>query len=85
MNCNCKPDIEKKLLDNFIAQELKAENHQVELGGYGITFTESATVLRGYLPFRTTAEYPLKKGGTRNKKTEGSIFFNYCPFCGVKA
>lgn len=84
MNCNCKLDIEKKLLENFQAKAPEAVGHYVELGGYGLVVTEKAMMLRGFLPYKAGAEYPLKKGGVRNKKMDGSMFFSYCPFCGVK-
>ena len=28
---------------------------------------------------------PLKSGGSKPKKTKGSMVFSFCPFCGVDA
>lgn len=85
MNCNCKLDIEKKLLENLQAAAPEAAGHYVELNGYGLAITDNTMVLRGYMPYKASAEYPLKKGGTRNKKMAGTMVFSYCPFCGAKA
>ena len=85
MTCNCKSDIEKKLLENFKSSAPEAAGHDVELSGYGFVLGEGSMMFRGYMPYKASAEYQLKKGGVRNKKIEGSMFFSYCPFCGVKA
>ena len=83
MTCNCKDGIEAKLTERFKAQAPEATDHGVTLQGYG--YCMSATITnRAYMPYKTTAEFPLKKGGTKVKSTTGSMFFNYCPFCGVK-
>lgn len=84
MSCNCKSDIEKKLLENFQSKAPEAAGHFVELCGYGFTITEGKMELRGYMPYKAGAQYPLKKGGMREKKMDGSMFFSCCPFCGAK-
>lgn len=85
MNCNCKSDLEKKLLERFIEKEPGALEPSAELTGYGFGFTETGTVLIGYMPFKITATHPLKNGGTKRKSSTSNMHFSYCPFCGVKA
>ncbi len=85
-DCTCKKDIEQKLLERFKAQQPDATAHEASLQGYGfgIDPTGNRMVLRGFLPYRTTAVFPLKKGGSKSKTTTGNMYFSYCPFCGVK-
>ena len=85
MNCNCKADLEAKLLKMFQEQTPEATNHYVELKGYGMVVVGNTLKLQGYMPAAVSATYPLKKGGTREKTTTRSMFFSFCPFCGTKA
>lgn len=81
-NCTCKKDIEARLLDRFKASAPDATDHGVELQGYGLVVTDHALESRPYMPFKATANYPQKKGGSKVKTTTQSMMFNYCPFCG---
>lgn len=82
--CDCRKDLEQKLTERYQAQEPTARDHKVTLQGYGLTLTGNKFMERGYMPYETFAYVPLKKGGEKPKKTTGSMFFSFCPFCGEK-
>ena len=82
--CDCKKDIEAKLLERFVEQTPAAEGHKVKLQGYGLIFGAAASE-RAYMPIEATASHLLKKGGMKSKTTKQNMFFNFCPFCGVVA
>lgn len=84
--CNCKSEIEAKLLERFKTQQPDASQHKVTLKGYGFGVEEKsgALVVRGFIPYEAFALVPLKKGGSKPKKTMGNMFFSYCPYCGAK-
>ena len=85
MNCDCRKELNDKLTARFKEMEPTATSHKVELQGYGIGITpEGGCVSRPFMEYKTFANVPLKKGGTKPKKTSGNMFFSYCPFCGVK-
>ena len=82
--CNCRADIEAKLLANFEKAAPEAEAHGVTLQGYGFTVVGNAMVMRGFMPYEAQADYQTKSGGRKVKKLKGTMVFNYCPFCGEK-
>lgn len=82
--CTCKADIEAKFLERFKEQQPEATDHGVELAGYGLCVVGNALKAFPCMPVRLSALHPLKKGGTKLKKSESSMFFSYCPFCGIK-
>lgn len=84
MICECKENIEAKLLERFKEQSPEATEHSLELQGYGIYMTADRLECKPYMPIEAQALYPLKKGGTKLKKTKQNMVFNYCPFCGLK-
>lgn len=81
--CDCRKDLEAKLTEKFRQQAPRATGHKVVLQGYAICLGESL-YSRAFMPYKATAEHPLKKGGTKVKSEEGSMFFAFCPFCGEK-
>ena len=82
--CDCKKELEAKLTERYRAQEPDAREHKVALQGYGIALVGNTMLLRGLMPYETFARVPLSKGGEKPKKTKGSMFFSFCPFCGEK-
>lgn len=85
MNCECKKELESKLLARFKEQSPEAFNHDAALSGYGLALTGNTMKSRAYMDVKQTANFPLKKGGSKQKTVSLSMFFSYCPFCGVKA
>jgi hypothetical protein len=81
--CDCRKEIEKKLLERFKQQKPDAKNHAVILNGYSYVVRDGFHE-KGYMDILTNADYPLKKGGFRNKNETQKMFFSFCPFCGQK-
>lgn len=82
-SCDCQQRIEEKLLDRFKLSATDASDHCVELQGYALLFVDSGVISKPVMPYKTSAIYPLKKGGTKQKTVTANMIFNYCPFCGV--
>lgn len=81
--CECRKDIEEKLLARFIEKSPSASNHEVSLKGYAIVIGETLSS-RPFMPATLMADHPLKKGGLKRKTEEIKMLFTYCPFCGTK-
>jgi hypothetical protein len=82
--CDCKSDIEAKLTERFAQKEPKGRGHQVELQGYGMVIIDNTAKVLPCMTYEAFAYMPLVKGGERPKKSTGSMFFTYCPFCGER-
>lgn len=77
MTCNCVRDNEKRLAEHYGKQlgvPAKAEAKGVAIV-LGSTLSE-----RPYMPYAIKADKPGFKSA---KGKEISMFFNFCPFCGV--
>ena len=85
MNCNCKKELEEKLTQRFKEQNPEAAQHGCVIGGYGLALVGNRMEQRGFMEVKSTAKFPLKKGGIKEKTLNQSMFFSYCPFCGVSA
>ena len=83
MTCNCKAELEEKLTQRFKDESPEASDHQSAIVGYGFIFVGERMTQRGYMDVKSTATFPLKKGGEKKKTLKQSMFFSYCPFCGV--
>lgn len=83
--CNCKKELEEKLTVRLKEMEPTATDHKVTLQGYAITVSGNRCATRPFMEYKTFANVPLKKGGTKPKKTSGNMFFSVFPFCGEKA
>ena len=85
MNCNCKQELEAKLLEKLKAQHQNGSHHCVRLTGYGFTITADNKL--NQTPCMEVAQsvtVPKKSGGHKQIKPKLSMFFSYCPFCGEK-
>ena len=83
--CNCKKEIEKNLVGRVKEHDQEAKNHSVELMGYTLVVTASLGLqMKGCMETTYTADFPMKKGGYKQRKRVQNIVFNYCPFCGEK-
>lgn len=83
MTCNCKTSIEAKLVEHFKRREPRAQNVGAELKGYGMTLGNTLEIVP-CMEIAIQADMPLVKGSTKRKKITQTMFFTYCPFCGVK-
>jgi hypothetical protein len=85
MNCNCKKEIELKLLENYTKANPTAKEPDVSIQGYGFVIIGSGLQERGFLPVDSKAKFPTKAGVLKPKTTKQSMFWSFCPFCGVSA
>lgn len=87
MTCNCKKEIEAKLLAKAIAQYPEATEHKASLSkGYSLIIDKQSGECRDVarMPLEITAMFPLRNGNVKSKTIKMSMFFSFCPFCGVK-
>lgn len=85
MTCNCRADIEAKLLERIKAAKPDGKEHSAHLQGYAYGVSGASMVERPYMPFETQVIVPTKKpGGAKLVKAKGNMHFSYCPFCGTK-
>lgn len=81
--CNCRKDIEAKLLTRFKSTAPCATDHSASLTGYTLVLGAAITE-KGCMSIELTAKHPLKKGGVKSKTDRSQMIFTYCPFCGEK-
>ena len=87
MTCNCKKEIEEKILVNFISQTPEATGHKASLDkGYVLTMNRQTGECRNAacMPLETSAAFLLKNGNWKVRTNKVKMFFNFCPFCGTK-
>lgn len=87
MACNCESKIVDKLLERAKQEYPKALRGSVNLEGYGIGVNADMGLKTvAFMPYTYSADFPVKTGGIRGRKIKSRMrmFFNYCPFCGVR-
>lgn len=83
--CNCRTELTAKLLESVKKQRPDSTGHEVEIGGYAFTFTESGITGRDCLPVTIKHFVTIKKTGEKKLRTETTnLMASYCPFCGEK-
>lgn len=82
MTCNCRSELESKLLERFKSEAPTGQNHTVALSGYGFCIIDNKVIMRPFLEVTQTADMPKKAGGFSVKRTKLNMYFSYCPFCG---
>lgn len=80
--CNCRSEIEKKLLDRLKQQQPEAQDHLVEIKGYALLFGDTLES-KPYLPIEGSYKLTNKNGELKLKKLKDSMIASYCPFCGI--
>lgn len=84
MTCNCKTELQAKLLERFKETEPEAQDHCIEIQGYAFIFGKTVT-LKLATPVHFTGKYLVKKTGLlKEKTTKQNLIFTFCPFCGVR-
>lgn len=85
MTCNCKSEIEAKLLESFKAGRPDAQGHKAVLEGYGFAVVDNVLTLRPFMPIKYGAGHASKKSGLERWRNEkGFMQFSFCPFCGTR-
>ena len=83
--CNCKSEIEKKLLKLFIENEPEAKSHCATLEGYTLVLDGNRLVQKGCMQITLVAAHKVKKSGEfKAKKQTRNMIFEFCPFCGKR-
>lgn len=82
--CDCRKDLEEKILARFKTAAPDAKDHCAELSGYTFLLCDSGVTEVGCMVFKLTASHPLKKGGFKEKTERSNMIFTFCPFCGEK-
>lgn len=84
MTCECKTELQVKLLERFKETEPEAQDHCAEIQGYAFIFGKTVT-LKLATPVHFTGKYLIKKTGLlKEKTTKQNLIFTYCPFCGIR-
>jgi hypothetical protein len=82
--CDCRKDLESRLLERFIEQKPGTE-HKAQLSGYGFVFSADNTMtMRGCMPAEMSYMHTLKNGKVKLKKLVQNMLFTFCPFCGQR-
>lgn len=82
--CECKKEMEDKLLANFKEKAPGATGHAVELKGYTFTMHRGSNTLNEHpvMPLEASAQFTLKNGNTKMRRFKEKVLVNFCPFCG---
>lgn len=82
--CDCKEQIESKLLAWLIKQEPEGKEHKMSLLGYGVVFQEETLIEKPFMECEASYVRQQKNGKLRIRKGVNKVFFSFCPFCGLK-
>lgn len=83
--CNCRSEIEAKLLDRVKEQAPEASRaHKAELQGFVFGLTDKGITMRNGLTAAAEWEQRNKAGDFKLKKVKQSVRGTYCMFCGEK-
>ena len=82
MACNCKKDIEKRVTDRYAQDLIDSKDVSASLTGYAFTF-DAGVSMKPYMPIEVSHTKSSKAGVDRKRTEKVSMFFNFCPFCGV--
>lgn len=82
--CDCRKDLEARLLEDFRQRNPDATEHSATLNGYAFIFGSSVQ-MKGCMEVEYSARHAVKKGdGYKTKRTKSSMIFTFCPFCGER-
>lgn len=81
--CECKEDIERRVLEKFKHEHPDATGHEAEMGGYAIVFGKGGG-LRPAARIDLTAKGLTKTGKDKAIRSKVSMLATYCPYCGEK-
>ena len=82
--CECKKDIESRLLERFKEQSPEATDHPLALQGYGLAIMNGLVKSLPFMSAKQTATFKTAAGGVKKKAQIINMTFNFCPFCGEK-
>lgn len=83
MHCDCRKDLEQKMLENFKLQNPDASNVNVSMDGYAFQLVENGMRMVNVMPCKITYTNTVKKTGRQKDRQKTiNITGNYCMFCG---
>lgn len=83
MTCNCKTEIEAKVVERLKEEYPEGRDHTANMDkNYAWTMPDFNQV--GYLALTNTVTTTTKKGVERTVKPALNLHFTYCPFCGER-
>ncbi|WP_272995913.1 hypothetical protein, partial [Paraglaciecola chathamensis] len=86
MKCECKQEIEARLLERAKEQLPNSLDHDVTLDGYSMIFGNNSISMKASMPVTIKHKVLVKKTGNyKDKKDKTNLIFSFCPFCGEKA
>lgn len=80
--CNCKKEMETKLLETIKKQRPDAALLKVELGGYSVIISGNKMDYRPTTPINISYLHTFKNGSQKTKKETMPFALKHCPFCG---
>lgn len=80
--CDCKKEMETKLLESISKKKPEAQDLKVELSGYVVMLNGNSLELRPVMPINIEYIHTLKNGTQKKKKETISFALKHCPFCG---
>lgn len=83
MACDCQTKVQAELLKHYKEAHPTGTNPKLELGGY-VYLMGGKVESKASLPVTFSADFPIKSGGQKNKKSKSYVTATYCPFCGVQ-
>lgn len=82
--CNCEKELRAALLQKLEEMHPEATDHYVNLPDYTLVLGNPSRWV-GKMRVDMTVVVPMRKNSElyKSKKIKHSLFFSYCPFCGV--
>ena len=81
--CDCKTQLERRLLAAFKEKQPTAVSHTASLSGYGLAIIENTLTAVPFMEVKFDAKHQTKAGFEKWKTEKGTMRFSFCPFCGV--
>lgn len=82
--CDCEKELRAKLLQKLEEMHPEAKDHYVNLPDYALVLGNPSRWV-GKMRVDMMVVVPMRKNSElyKSKKIKHSLFFSYCPFCGV--
>ena len=85
MQCECRKDLEQKMLENFKRQNPDAQDVSVSMAGYAFQLVGNGMRMVNVMPCKIIYKNTVKRTGQQKDRQKTiNIAGNYCMFCGQK-
>lgn len=82
--CNCRKDIEQRLLNSAKSDHPGSTDHTMKLTGYALVCGDDGWSSKQIMPIEGSYTIKTKAGKPVTKKIKASMCANFCMFCGEK-